>query len=212
VTTDDDDERRAAKGRTDRITFTGRAPIPGIPERYAAPRPASSPELDDTPPEPWKRRQQQQTKPGIGPSLPPPRKESPTPWAPASPQSTPLPSPGGVTPSIAAAADRVPLAKWLVIIGSVFAGATSLVMVTGQVIVAVLNASRPVTIDNVRRELDDRLKKVEARAAADWGLADETKARLEHEKTSDEAASKLEERVKAVENGSPRIQGLAPRR
>lgn len=164
-------------------------------------------------------RERQQTQRGLAPPASPPRIDSPPPshlvplpWSPEAPPSVRPPA-QGVTPSIAAAADKVPLAKWLVIIGAVFTGATGFVMATGQVIVSVLNASRPVTIDNVRRELDERLKKVEARAAADWGLTAETNARLEHERKSDENDAKQDERLRVVEETrTPRIQGLAPKK
>ncbi len=188
-----------------------RLPAIGEPAPRRLPQETSRPDLPiHIPPE------REQTERGLAPPPNPPRIDSPPPshlvplpWSPEAPPSVRPPVHGAVTPSIAAAADKVPLAKWLVIIGAVFTGATGFVMATGQVIVSVLNASRPVTIDNVRRELDERLQKVEARAKADWGLTAETNARLEHEKKVDETTGKLEARVKVVEDGSPRIQGLA---
>lgn len=198
-----------------------RLPAIEVPVPSRSPEEATKPDLPIHIP-----REQQRTQRGLAPpppptSIPPPvRKDSPPPgnlvplpWSPEAPPSARLPAHGHVSPSVAAAAEKVPLAKWLVIIGAVFTGATGFVMATGQVIVSVLNASRPVTIDNVRREHDDRLKKVEARAAADWGLTSETNARLEHEKRTDEALVKLEERMRSVEgNRAAVIQGLAPKR
>jgi len=159
------------------------------------------------------RPEPRMTRPGLGPSLPrsqqePVRRDSPSPEE--STWSEKFGSPGAPSPSLVAKAEKIPLARWLVLIGATGATLTGIITATGQVVVNILQASRPASIQQLRDELEPKLKAVQARADADWGLKPETEARLAQERKADEAAAKLDARIKALEEKLPRIQGLPP--
>lgn len=223
----DDEARRRSAGRVERLS---NLPKLVLGTRLGQPLPRNAPELDSTPPEPIvvkRRLAEQRTQIGGFEPAPnsapmPPRSLSPAPtprvdvpWAPVAPPSerSPLPAPAQlpVRPSLMAAMAQQSLPKLLALLAAAATATAGVVTAIGTAASQIITALKPsYEREQLKRELEAEIAPIKARADADWGLADETRARQAKEKETAESLATLRSDVDALKKSTPQIQGLVP--
>jgi hypothetical protein len=222
----DDDARKAAKGRIERLS------VPGVPTRYLKPPRPTDPEA--TPPQTvLAKRAREQTRtdwpaappvaprgqavgstpvPGERRDSPPPRNLSPAPVS--LPEPYALPSPPavpGLNPSLIAKAASFPLPRLLVLIAASGMAASGFVAALGQAASQIIMALKPsYERTQLKQEIEQELEPIKARVNANFGLDEETKTRRAKDGEHDEAIAKLRSDFEAVKPSLPQIHGLPP--
>jgi hypothetical protein len=120
------------------------------------------------------------------------------------PVSTPFPQ-SPVTPSVMAKAEKFPLAKWLLIIGTTAGSLAALATAVGSQITSILTALRPAS----NAELQEQIRALKAQIEGGSGAAIESKTRIEKDGELQQEIDALKLRLKALEPAAT-IQGLPP--
>jgi hypothetical protein len=216
----DDDARKAAKGRIERLS------VPGVPTRYLKPPRPTDPEA--TPPQTvLAKRAREQTRtdwpaappvaprgqavgstpvPGERRDSPPPRNLSPAPVSLPAPPAVP-----GLNPSLIEKASGFPFPKLLVLIAAAGVAGSGFVAALGQAASQIISALKPsYERTQLKQEIEQELEPIKARVNANFGLDEETKTRRAKDGEHDEAIAKLRGDFGAVKPSLPQIHGLPP--
>lgn len=130
-------------------------------------------------------------------------------------ESTPLPEVASagpeLTPSVMARADRIPLAKWLIIIGTASAGVAAVLTAFGQMVAVIITSYRPPTNAELEKKLTDKIEAVEQRVNAGSGIAIEAKARMAKDEEIERVVERHDAQLKQLMPAAT-IQGLPPQK
>jgi hypothetical protein len=216
----DDDARKAARGRIERLS------VPGVPTRYLKPPRPADPEA--TPPQTvLAKRAREQTRtdwPAVAPVAPrgqpvgstpvpgerrgepPPRNLSPAPFSLPAPPAVP-----GLNPSLIEKASSFPFPKLLVLIAAAGVAGSGFVAALGQAASQIIMALKPsYERTQLKQEIEQELEPIKARVNADFGLTGETAARTKEEKRIDGSIATLRSDLDSLKSSLPQIQGLPP--